>query len=257
MMDHLHPTYQGNKIIASQIHYKIIDLKLIEKNNEQISAERIISDSLNFRQYTILDSIFSELRINILKSDFPFVGQKITQSWSKSNEEIEKITAREIVAGTNSWENAHLKLALHYLNKKDYFRYTEEMYTLIEDKPFDQFAYLEAIRQLEKADQSHFLKYILEKFYKYHPNIKTAGKLADLYFIAGNHQNAVFFYKITSNKIVNDPRIFFNLSASYFALKDIPNAVNSIQACLKVDPEYPNAKRIYNGLVQMYSSSKN
>jgi len=254
MLDHLHPNFEGNSIIAT------ILFGLIKKNEKLylLASRKILTPELTsfpFRTYTDLDSSFANLRIKYLKGDFPFVEEKDNSLLKKSLQSLEDSTAQEIVDGKISWENAHLKLAEAYFNKKDFSRFMEEINVLIEDKPFDKFPYVEAMKYLEKVNKTDFLKYILHKYYKIYPELFAANKLGDIYFNESKHSEAIFYYeKCVVEK--SDPRIFFNLSACYFAKKDLDMALKSIRKCLEKNPNYPNANKIYSGLLNIRKSKK-
>ena len=69
-----------------------------------------------------------------------------------------------------------------------------------------------------------------------------------------NHTEAIFYYE--KGIPTSDPKIFFNLSASYFAQQNLNKAILYIQRCLKINPNYPNAKKIYQRLLKLSESTK-
>lgn len=257
MMDHLHPTFNGNKLIAKLLNKRITEEKLIKQNSFRRSMPaELINNSLNFLYYTKLDSIFAELRIRHLKSDFPFVKEKLNIAKPYYIEKtLEDSLAQSIISGKISWENAHLKLANSYLLKNDYYNYVNEINVLIQDKPFDKFPYLTAIKDLENAEQTELLIYILKKYYSNIPDIFAAKKLGNIYYNQKKYIDALFFYKKLLEIYQNDAEIYFNISAIYFANKDLQKALENIQKCISINPDYPNAKKIFNTLKKIYQDN--
>ena len=188
---------------------------------------------------------------------FPFSPNTKTNSMQIFNQkDFADSLVWELMIGKISWESAHLKMANYYLKKNDYEKYIDEINVLIDDKPFDKFPYLEAIKSLEKLKKPEFAKLILHKYYNFFADLFSARKLADIYFDEKNHNNSIYFYNKCLDFGSNDPEIYFNLSASYYGIRDLPLSLENISKCLKIDPNYPNAQKIYNGLLNIYNSQK-
>jgi tetratricopeptide (TPR) repeat protein len=251
MLDHLHPSFKGNELIAELLQKSIgYNRENIAKINSIKSVE-VINNPQIFRSYSSLDSLFALLRIKYLKNDFPFVEKKNNLPFLPNSGSIEDKVANEILDGKISWEGAHDKLAKYYLENGNLHGYLEELNVLIEDKPFDSYFYLKVINTLEKKNQIEYLKYFLKKYHNYFSDLLSAEKLGHIYFNERNHREALRFY----NKCIstsNDPKIFFNLSAIYFEQKKLKEAISNIQKCLKMNPSYPNAQKIYNALLNIY-----
>jgi len=255
MLDHLHPSIKGNDLIADLLLESMTSQEETAAKLSAIKSSEIKYTPQVFQTYTRLDSSFAELRIKHLKSDFPFVKQKRHLKFLSNLESIEDKLAKEIIEGEISWESAHAKLAKYYLENGNLHRYLEELNVLIEDKPFDNFFYLKAIKTLEAENQIEPLKYFLHKYYNYFSDSFSASKLGQIYFNERNHQAAIFYYEKCISE-TSDPQVFFNLSASYYSQKNLPHAMKSIQKCLELNPNYPNAEKIYNSLVKIYNSRK-
>ena len=250
MMDHLHPTLNGNMIIAKIIMDEIIRSKLISQSiNNEINRFNLNNELLSLDSYTELDSTFAYLRIQHLKNDFPF--SKLSENSGTfifhPNNLVDSI-AYAIINGGISWENAHLKLANYYLEKGDFQKYSNEMNVLIEDKPFDKFAYLTAIEKLDKAKQYSLQIYFLNKYHNYFQDYYSSQKLGHVYYLLKNFGAAKYFYEKSLTFSNNDPEVYFNLSAINFADKNLQEAFENIKKCLSLNPEYPNARRIFDGL---------
>jgi lysophospholipase L1-like esterase len=251
MLDHLHPSFKGNELIAEQLQKSISSNKEILAKLNSIKSVAVINNPRVFRSYSPLDSLFSMLRIKYLKNDFPFVEKKNNLTFLPNSESIELKIANEILNGEISWESAHAKLAKYYLDNGNLNGYLEELNVLIDDKPFDNYFYLKAIKTLEEKNQIEYLKYFLKKYHNYFSDLLSAEKLGHIYFNERNHREALRFYNKCLSS-TNNPKIFFNLSAIYFEQKNLKEAISNIQKCLKINPSYPNAQKIYDALLNIY-----
>ena len=157
-----------------------------------------------------------------------------------------------VIQGKLSWENAHIKLADSHLRNSNFDDYVKEMNVLIEDKPFDKYPYLSLIKTLETVKKYDLLLYVLIKYNKIFQDLSSTKKIANLYFHEKNNESALYFYQKCLELTNNDAEIYFNVSAIYFSKKDLPKALQNIQNCVKINPEYPKAKQILNALSRMY-----
>ena len=253
MMDHLHPTFEGHSLIAKLILDKIDKMKVIKINFTNKSIPKFNLDRLDLKFYTSLDSIFADLRTKYLKNDFPFANPNFNESKINFNpKSIQDSLALQIINGTLSWENAHLSLADSYFKKSNYLKYLDEINVLIEDKPFDKFPYLSAIKKMESTKEIVLLLNILVRYNQQFNDLVSAKKIAHLYYSQKKNEQALYFYGKCLDIEKDDAEIYFNISAIYFSNKDLPRALQNIQECVKIDPNYPKARQILDALTQMY-----
>ena len=259
MMDHLHPTHHGNQIIAKIFSEEISRSKIINSNFDPSSGKlKIRNETISLISYSILDSIFADFNIKYLMNDFPFNNpdNKISQLDIKL-QNIEDSLAYDCINRKISWESAHIKLAENYLKNNRYFDYANEINILIDDKPFDKYPYFSAIKSLEKLNQTELVMYFLKKYYNYFNDVSTLKRIGDLYYKQKKNDDALNIYQKYLAISKYDAETYFNLSAIYFTEKNLPKAFENIKRCLEIDPKYPNAQRIYNGLVKMYANKPN
>ena len=254
MMDHLHPTFEGNRLIAKMILEKINKIKIINNSFSNNSIPSFKLDSSNLKFYTPLDSIFADLRIKYLKNDFPFANiNSKDNKFSFYPKSIQDSLAFQIINGTLSWEKAHLKLADSYFRNSNYPKYFDEINVLIEDKPFDKYPYLTAIKKIESTKETSLLLNILILYNQNFQDLFSSKKIANLYYSLKKKEQALYFYEKCLAIEKNDAEIYFNISAIYFSNKDLPKALKNIQECVKIDPNYPKAKQILDALTKMYT----
>jgi lysophospholipase L1-like esterase len=252
MMDHLHPTYEGNYIIAKAVLEFIEKDSMIKSKSEKLTRAGKAKRA-PFKSYTKLDSVYTYYTINYLLNDFPFVKTRINPSYMPATDE--ESIALEIINGELSWEEAHIKMAQRYLERKDFINYVNEINTLIDDKPFDKYPYLIAIEDLKNANKTNLLEYVYLRYFDVYPELSVAINLADIYFEVRNYNEAIYYYE-RSISVKRDARIFFNLSACYYSLGNIEKAIENIENCLKMNSNYPNADKIYNSLKRAQQTKK-
>jgi tetratricopeptide (TPR) repeat protein len=252
MMDHLHPNFYGNELIAKSIFDQIEKVNIINTNLKRNTSPKIFNSTIPFKSYTNLDSIFADLRIRFLKNDFPFANPKLKEKFIFIPKNIEDSLAIQIIQGTLSWENAHIKLADSHLRKSSYIEYVQEMNVLIDDKPFDKYPYLSLIKTLETVKNDDLLLYVLVKYNNFFQDLYSTKKIGNLYFIRERNELALYYYQKCLELTNNDAEVYFNLSAIYFKNKNLPKALQNIQYCVKINPEYPKAKQILDALSRMY-----
>ena len=78
--------------------------------------------------------------------------------------------------------------------------------------------------------------------------------MGNSYYKIKDLRKSYFFFHESLKFKTNDPEVYFKLSSIYYELKDLNNALAYITKCLELDPSYPNAKKIYNGLSLIHSS---
>lgn len=245
MMDHLHPTYSANKLIAKLLLNKINSLKYIEESIHFANKFDFHNFS-NLKTYSSLDSSLAELRVKYLENDFPFRGKNERKKIELKSRE-DSLSAR-VINGQLSWESAHEILAKEYLKEGDLLGYSTEMNVLIEDKPFVENTYKRVIYTLEKVKNEKYLVQFLMKYFKKFPKGNTAKKIANIYRGVGNLSASKYFYEVVLEFIPNDPEVFFNLSAIYYSRGETQKALEFISKCIEVDPNFPNAQKIYYSL---------
>lgn len=256
MTDHLHPNIKGNSLIAELLFEIILDKKFIDNAGINISDIDVNPTPVDLKSYTKIDSSIAELRIAYLKQDFPFRSVKSDESIFRFIISKSDSIAWEILFDNLGWENGHLKLADYYYQNNRFREYFHEMFVLMKDKPFYENPFISAIHKLEKANQSTLLKNTLKLHFNNFKDLKSAEKLGDIYHSEGNIRESIKFYEYCVNNNSGNEKIHFNLSGLYFSQKRLNEAIYNMQKCLNLNPNYPNAQKIYRGLLSILKSKK-
>jgi tetratricopeptide (TPR) repeat protein len=143
-----------------------------------------------------------------------------------------------------SWEKAHRDAATHYLNKKDYESFIREVNILISQYPFIEEYYSFSADQLLNAKLYDQAIPILLKGYKLFTNPIYSKWLGIISLSKNEVDNSIFYLNKSLDYASGDPQVLYNLAGAYSLKGMNREALNTIQNCLKVSPNYPMAQNL-------------
>ena len=252
--DHLHPTLEGYKLIAKLYLEMMWKMKLLP-STPPLQYDETTLDSLvkeNFR-FSRLDSILAENRIITLKNDWPFQDKnqrKPITDLIKPKDEIEKI-ALELLNDELPWELAHRKVAGLYLARKNYDLFQYEMDVLISQYPIIVEYYDFTANEFLKIEQFDKAYNYLKQRYKIKPNAFSSKWLGIIDLSKNQTDSARKFLEESLQYDSSDAQVFYNLSGAYAYKKDYQRALESVNKCLELSPNYPRAKDLQNQLLSV------
>jgi tetratricopeptide (TPR) repeat protein len=257
MTDHLHPTLHGYFLIG-----KIFFNEMKENNflpgNAEINLSDKEQDSItvaNFN-FTKLDSVISNLRIRLLKNDWPFVEKQnqlqVSEIFSYKN-----IVDSMAVAFMNDkiiWEEAHRKLAAYYLRFKNIDSFLEEMDALISQYPV-VFEYYDFVSNtlISLTDYDRAYEY-LEKGYEIKPQAFTAKWLGTINLFNNKLDLAEKYLKESLAFEKNDAQVWYNLAGVYVRKNNYKTALENVNKALALKPNYPDAINLQQQLLSVINS---
>jgi lysophospholipase L1-like esterase len=247
MTDHLHPTFEGYKIIG-ELYYKKLQQNALLPKTERVSLTDTEVNNLLETQHIIspLDSVIAKYRIIILKNDWPYSEQKSVEYMLKlfNRKNFIDSTALLVIDNKLSWEKAHRDAATHYLNKKDYESFIREVNILISQYPFIEEYYSFSADQLLNAKLYDQAIPILLKGYKLFTNPIYSKWLGIISLSKNEVDNSIFYLNKSLDYASGDPQVLYNLAGAYSLKGMNREALNTIQNCLKVSPNYPMAQNL-------------
>jgi len=253
IMDHLHPNMKGYQIIGKAYFDKGIEAGLFPENNRSHYSPHL-QDSLTLSRYlfTELDSTIARFQIIILKSDWPYVKEK------KSDEEKLRALNMRTFSDTLaflvgkrelSWIDAHLQLAGRKLNDGDKNGCIMEINTVIDEYPYDPYP-LEFGTDLlvnNKAFEEAY-PYLL-KLHRLKESAFTSKWLGIIDLLNNRIDPAIGHLSQSLNYNANDSQVIYNLSGAYARKKEFQTALQIINRCLEIEPNYPQAKDLQRRLI--------
>lgn len=237
IVDHLHPNVKGYQLMGKAF-YRCMEKEgyLPKTENAKIPFSEQDSTTLANFMFTKLDSIMGNYGITILKDNWPY--KKKSKEMSKFQQKdfdnllhpkdfIDSLAMYKIDSKV-SWANAHFIGATYYLRKDNIKEYLKYMNVLIYQYP--------ALKDLDGAIRYFYEKKELE-LKDYTP--KRDGLMA-LYI--GKFDNAIKYLTEANKSNPKDPMVLYNLSLAYFKKTDFKTALDIINKCLILNPDYPKAK---------------
>ena len=212
-------------------------------------------DSLTLNQYefTELDSTIARYQIIILKSDWPYVKEK------KSDEE--KFKALNIKTFTDSlaflvgkrklsWESAHLQLAGRKFKEGDQTGFKKEISNIIDEYPYDPSPLEFAANLLVNAKAFDDAYPYLLKLHELKQSAFSSKWLGIIDLLNNKIETAIGYLSTSLNYNASDAKVLYNLSGAYTLKNDYNTALQLINRCLEIEPNYTLAKDLQNQLIK-------
>ena len=251
MTDHLHPTLNGQLILGKLFFEKMGQNDYLPKT-EKVNLSDDKQDSItvaNFH-FTKLDSVIGDFRIKILMNDWPFINKekKVPNSAILHLENKVDTLAAEVLDDKITWEEAHRKMSVHYIESKKLNLFLEEMDALISQYPvvveyYDYVAnVLIQINDYEKA-----YKY-LKAGYAIKSNAFKAKWLGTIDLYNNELDSAEKYLNESLNYDANDPQVWYNLAGIYVKRNDYKKALELVNKSLLLKSNYPEAVKLQRQL---------
>ena len=252
MTDHLHPNIRGYQLMGKAYYEAMTEEGLLPKKEKpqiEFSKQDIITRQ-NF-VFSDLDSIIGNCRILLLANDWPFIDKaqkKPTNLLFVPKNFIDSI-AYNFMLNKISWADAHIAAANAYLARNDITGFLRHMDILIYQYPivveyYDQVS----LTLMEKQLYDTALKY-LQARYKIEPDDYSVKWLGNIALYKGNYDEAVNYLTRSVELNSKDAQVLYNLAGAYAQKKIYNVALNTIDKCLSIDPNYPQASSLKQQLI--------
>ena len=251
--DHLHPNLRGFQIIGREIFNIGIESGILPKSDEnKYSFEVQDSITLSRYEFTRLDSIIALYQIIILKSDWPYTKEK------KSDEEKLKLLNMQsytdtlaylVGKGDLSWEAAHLQLAQHKLMEGDFESFRKEINAATDEYPFDPYPFefaAQILVNLKKFDDAY---YYLQKLNELKTDAYSTKWLGIIDLLNNKVDSAIGYLSKSLSYNSSDSQVYYNLAGAYSIKKDYQTALQMINRCLQIEPNYSIAINLQQQLI--------
>ncbi|MBL1212473.1 MAG: hypothetical protein HND52_03825 [Ignavibacteriae bacterium] len=249
MVDHLHPNLKGYDIIGKMFFEEVINSSFMKAKHER-PINNIDQFMKNTFPFTTLDSTLSELRIKKLLKSYPFIpkelsGNVVIQFDPKTYLDT---LAFQMISKQISWKVGHTKAAEYYYSNGDINNFMKEMDAIIANQPYGEAVVALTASKLINAKQLNKALVYLEKLHKLSPNDYTYKWIGSIALNNNNLDKAILFLTKSGELNPSDAQTFYNLSGAYFNSGNLDMAINSLQKCLAINNNYPNANEFYQSL---------
>ena len=227
--------------------------------NEPSDLDENTADSLVYAYYyfTSFDSTVADFRIKILKNDWPYINpeNKLPRNkLIKLNNLIDSLSI-DVIDGKISREQARLKVAARYLKQNRTDDYATEMAALIDEFPFLYKYYNNTARELISAGKFARAYYFLKRGYDKKPDAFNSKWLGIIDLSQGFVDDAIRYLETSLKYDNKDAQTYFNITGAYAQKKEFSKALESINKCLQINPDFERAAQIRQQL-EAHNQSK-
>lgn len=243
LVDHLHPTLEGYHLIG-RLYFNVMKRlnylpQLPTVNVSDSEQDSIVISNFAFSK---LDSIVADIRLLGLLNDWPFVDNP---DFSFLNDLALKTRIDSIAYGiavkNKNWEVGHREAAQWYLTKKDYLNFAKEMKVLTSQYPFKLSFYDQASKELLNVKKYDLAFPFLLKRYKEKTDAFTTKWIGNIWLNRGKVDTAIEYLKQSIAQDDSDAQVFYNLTGAYIKKENYKSALECLDKCIKINPEFPNA----------------
>lgn len=252
-VDHLHPVIKGHKMIADLYINEIVKHKYIPGKASNVGRTAVDSYLSRELPYTDLDSAYASIQIKVLLNSYPFVKHSsVLQILSEFElNSLADTLAMAVVRNKISWEDAHKQAAEFYFRRGNFNGFYRELNVLIEEQPYNKNLYIYAADKLMSRQNYNTAGRVLVKMHRRYPDGYTSKNLGIVAYEAKSYERAINFLNQSLNYNDRDPETYFRLSAIHFQSNDFSSALENIKKCLALDPDFPNADKVYKSLMTL------
>ena len=247
MTDHLHPNVKGYQLLGN-LFFSSMKKNGYLPTNEPSDLDENTADSLviTYYYFTSFDSTVADFRIEILKNDWPYINPKKKLPINKLirlNNQTDSL-ALDVIDGKISREQARLKVAARYLKQNRTDDYATEMAALIDEFPFLYKYYNNAARELISAGKFARAYYFLKRGYDKKPDAFNSKWLGIIDLSQGFVDDAIRYLETSLKYDNKDAQTYFNITGAYAQKKEFSKALESINKCLQINPDFERAAQI-------------
>jgi tetratricopeptide (TPR) repeat protein len=246
LVDHLHPSLRGY-LLMGKIYFEAMARNDFLPNDglPQIPGGQQDSVVMHNFSFSRLDSVISNIRLIGLLNDWPFVESPDFSFIKKLklNDRIDSIAFKIAVENMN-WEKGHRESANWYLSKRDYQNFAKEFQVIVSQYPFKLSDYDYAASQLINVKEYDLAYNFLLRRFKETPDAFSAKWLGNINLNRRNIDEAIKYLSVSIEYDKTDAQTFYNLAGAYIQKEEFKTALESIEKCLSINPDFPNAQSL-------------
>ncbi|MFI5236402.1 MAG: tetratricopeptide repeat protein, partial [Ignavibacteriales bacterium] len=202
-------------------------------------------------EFTELDSTIANYQIIILKSDWPYTKEKISDEEKLKRLNMQTLTdtlAYLVGKGELSWETAHLQIAQRNFLDDNIESFDKEIAAAVDEYPFDPYPNEFAAQILINAKDFEQAYPYLKKLNALKENAFSAKWLGIIDLLNHRVDSAMDYLSSSLNYNSSDSQVLYNLAGAYSIKKDYQQALQMVNRCLQIEPNYAMAKDLQRQL---------
>ena len=243
MLEHLHPNIKGYFLMADAFFRTLQQEKMIAPEWDT----RNIKSSEYYRSqwgYTELDSLYANLRIQILKGGWPFKPKTAPNKALSDYRPINKVDSLATLVWSRknyTLERAHVELAEYYERRKDYRRAFKEYQALTCLTPLNVSPYLRGADVLIKMQDLNGALPLLQESLTLEETTFAHKWVGQIYLTQNKVKQALFHLEKAYQSSPNDLQLLYNLSGAYALDKQFKKSKALLERLLTLSPNFPEA----------------
>ncbi len=243
MLEHLHPNIKGYFLLADAFFKTLQQEGMIA---EEWESGRIKNSEYYRSQwgYTELDSLYANLRIQILKGGWPFQPKAAPNKALSNYRPINKADtlAAQVWSSDNyTLERAHVELAEYFERRKDYRRAFQEYQALIYLTPLNVSPYLRGADVLLKMQDLNGALPLLQESLTLEETLFAHKWIGQIYLTQNKVKEALFHLEKAYQSNPNDLQLLYNLSGAYALDRQFKKSKALLERLLSLSPNFPEA----------------
>lgn len=218
MTEHVHPNIEGYFLMAEAFFDKILESGIIgtPELSQRITREYV---KKNYG-YTILDSLFANHHVQMLKGEWPFVkiGEKEINYMDnyKPKSFLDSIAYIATIDENKPLIILRYQVAQQYEKEEKNFEAFKEYDAILRTNPYIGVYYRDAASALIKlSDLQQAFKYF-KKSLEYEESGFAYYKIGEIYFYMGDYDRAISYFQ-KSYPLLSDDKKVFPLAEAYAA----------------------------------------
>ena len=250
-VDHLHPNLKGYFLMAKSFYREMQKYNYLPNGKKKnISSEK--QDSLLWKNFpfTKLDSVISEMKIDRLTGEYPFVP-KGTLNYKlnslKINDYYDSL-ALQVINNDIEWEKAHNLIAERFYKQNNIKGFLREMNAVIEERPFYDQTYRYIANMLIDKNLTEIALPYNQKLHTLKPEYFTYKWLGQIALHNNQYNKALDYLTKASKYSEADYQTWYNLAGAYYFINKIDDALSAIEKSLKLNSKNPLAQNFYKQL---------
>ena len=201
--------------------------------------------------FSDLDQKASEFRIIYLLNDYPFVETKNSEVLNriKLNNRIDSLAFKMVKENLN-WERAHQEAYKYYLSYNQIEKFVKELNVLTSQYPYKLNYYNFAAQELITRKSFDEAELFLSERYRIKSDDFSTKWLGNINLSKNKIPEALKYLSESISLNPRDAQVYYNFAIANIKLRNFDAAVSSIQNCLKLKPDYPNAQQLLKQLTK-------
>jgi len=261
MVDHLHPIASGYRLLGEEFTRILLEKKLVPPVTPRAFSQAEFNN-LADRAYPLsnLDSLIAYYKIKKLKMSWPFV-KKSPDSGLRMDPENPKdpadVLATKVVNNQLGWEEAHVQLAKIYEGfpdgKEQAIKQWRVLWSLFRfnDSPVRMISQL----LINRGDFSEAYPYLVRLHEM--TNDAFSNKWLGIILLAkGDARQSIPYFEQSYVKEPADTQMLYNYAGALMIQRNNLKALEIIEACLKIDPNFPDAESVKSQVLASLKTGK-